>query len=71
PEDGPSSPREVAYRWEAPLDHLMAPVTFAPDRRIINGREIVFQSYRWQDDLIWGATARMLSNFLDLVRATE
>jgi len=61
----------VAYLLEVPLDHLLDPVNFVPDRRIINGREIVFQSYKFNDDLIWGATARMLSNFLDLVRAME
>ena len=65
------SHHEVAYLLEVPLDHLLAPVNFVPDRRIINGREFVFQSYKFNDDLIWGATARMLSNFLDLIRALE
>jgi 8-oxo-dGTP pyrophosphatase MutT (NUDIX family) len=65
------SHHEVAYLLEVPLDHLMDPANFVPDRRLINGREITFQSYKFENDLIWGATARMLSNFLDLVRATE
>jgi 8-oxo-dGTP pyrophosphatase MutT (NUDIX family) len=58
---------EVAYLLEVPLDHLLDPRTLIPDRRIIRGREVVLQSYQWGDDLIWGATARMLANFLDIV----
>lgn len=58
---------EVAYLLEVPLQHLLHPDTLVPDRRLINGREHVFSSYQWQDDLIWGATARMLSNFLDVL----
>lgn len=58
---------EVAYLLEVPLQHLLHPETLVPDRRLINGREYVFSSYRWGDDLIWGATARMLTNLLDIV----
>jgi 8-oxo-dGTP pyrophosphatase MutT (NUDIX family) len=57
---------EVAYLLEVPLSHLLDPATLIPDRRFINGREIEFQSYQFGDDLIWGATARMLGNFLDV-----
>lgn len=60
---------EVAYLLEVELDHLLRPETLIPDRRVINGREFVFPSYQFGDDLIWGATARMLTNFLDLVAA--
>ena len=58
---------EVAYLLEVPLSHLLKPETLVPDRRLINGREYVFSSYQWRDDLICGATARMLTNFLDIV----
>lgn len=60
------SDAEVAYLLEVPLAHLLEPSTLVPDRRLINGREYVFSSYQWEDDLIWGATARMLTNFLDI-----
>lgn len=63
------SDAEVAYLLEVPLAHLLHPSTLVPDRRLINGREYVFSSYQWRDDLIWGATARMLTNFLDLCAA--
>ena len=63
------SDNEVAYLLEVPLAHLLEPSTLVPDRRLINGREYVFSSYQWGDDLIWGATARMLTNFLDVCAA--
>lgn len=63
------SDEEVAYLLEVPLRHLLDPATLIPDRRSINGRDYVFQSYQWGDDLIWGATARMLTNFLDICLA--
>lgn len=60
------SEHEVAYLLEVPLDHLLDPANFVPDRREFDGRWAELPSYRFQDDLIWGATARMLQNFLDL-----
>ncbi|HXU24095.1 MAG TPA: CoA pyrophosphatase [Tepidiformaceae bacterium] len=60
------SDEEVAYLLEVPVSHLLEPGTLIPDRRFINGREYEFQSYKFGDDLIWGATARMLGNFLDV-----
>ncbi|MCK6564875.1 MAG: CoA pyrophosphatase [Dehalococcoidia bacterium] len=62
---------EVDYLLEVGLDHLRRPETLVPDRRIINGREIVLPSYQYREDLIWGATARMLTNFLDLVATAD
>ena len=63
------SSHEVAYLLEVPLDHLRDPRNHIPDRRVINGRECTFQSYQFGEDLIWGATARMLGNFLDIMQA--
>lgn len=63
------SDREVAYLLEVPLAYLQDPANLVPDRRVINGREYTFQSYVFGDDLIWGATARMLGNFLDVLQA--
>jgi len=62
---------EVAYLLEVPLAHLRDPRNLIPDRRFINGREYEFQSYQFGNDLIWGATARMLGNFLDLLKALD
>ena len=59
---------EVAYLLEVPVDHLRHPDTYVPDRRLVNGVHREMPAYQWKDDLIWGATARMLTNFLDLWR---
>jgi 8-oxo-dGTP pyrophosphatase MutT (NUDIX family) len=66
PYDWRFSEAEVDYLLEVPVDHLLDPANFVPDRRTINGREVIVPSYQWQDDLIWGATGRMVSNFLDV-----
>jgi len=66
PYDWRFSDEEVAYLLEVPLRHLLDPASHIPDRRSINGKTYVFPSFEWKGDLIWGATARMLSNFLDI-----
>lgn len=68
PYDWKFSDHEVAYLLEVPLAHLRDPRNLVPDRRVINGREYEFQSYQFGNDLIWGATARMLGNFLDILQ---
>jgi len=65
------SHHEVAYLLEVPLAHLRDPKNLIPDRRVINGKEYTFQSYQFGDDLIWGATARMLGNFLDILAGMD
>ena len=57
---------EVAYLLEVPLDHLLHPDNFVADRRVIDGVEFVMPSYRFEGDVIWGATARMVSNLLEV-----
>ena len=63
--------REVAYLIESPLSLLNHPETLIHDRRTIDGREVVMPSYKHGDELIWGATARVVSNFLDVFRLIE
>ncbi len=60
---------EVAYPLEVSLDHLMHPETFVVDVRTVDGRSVEMPSYRAGDDLIWGATARIVANFLDVLTA--
>jgi len=57
---------EVSYLIEAPLAHLRRPETLVDDHRVIDGREVVMASYRFGDELIWGATAMVMRNFLDI-----
>ncbi len=63
---------EVARLIEVPVDHLLDPANFVPDRRLVNGRQVVMPSYQFGDDLIWGLTGRFVANFLDVWQtATE
>ncbi|MEX2079990.1 MAG: CoA pyrophosphatase [Dehalococcoidia bacterium] len=65
------SDEEVAYLLEVPLPHLLDPANFVPDRRQLNGDWHTLPSFRFKEDLIWGATARMLTNLLDLMPAAR
>ena len=65
------APREVASLLEVPVAHLAHPATLVDDIREVDGRRVVFPSYRWGEHLIWGATARILTNFLDVCRTLE
>ncbi len=64
-------PLEVASLLEVPLDHLTDPTTLVDDVREIDGRSVVLPSYYWGEHRIWGATARILTNFLDVYRTLE
>jgi 8-oxo-dGTP pyrophosphatase MutT (NUDIX family) len=61
------SPVEIAELIEVPLSHLLDPACFA-EREITEGdwRNIV-SSYQYGKHIIWGATARILKQFLDLI----
>ncbi len=65
------APREVASLLEVPLGHLRDPASLVDDVREVDGRRVVLPAYRWGEHLIWGATARILTNFLDVCRTLE
>ncbi|MCA9824765.1 MAG: CoA pyrophosphatase [Dehalococcoidia bacterium] len=67
--DWKHSDLEVAYLLDVSLDHLSHPETFVPDVREAEGRLVEMPSYRVGEDLIWGATGRIVSNFLDVLMA--
>jgi 8-oxo-dGTP pyrophosphatase MutT (NUDIX family) len=58
---------EVAEILEVPLAHLRDEANLVADVREYQGREIMAYSYVFGRHLIWGATARILKQFLDLV----
>lgn len=62
---------EVAGLIEVPVAHLADPANYIPDIREFGGRRVEMPSYAAGDDLIWGATGRMVANFLDLLAAAE
>jgi 8-oxo-dGTP pyrophosphatase MutT (NUDIX family) len=61
---------EVAYLMQVPLGHLAHPDAYVPDLRPAGGRLVELPSYQVGPDLIWGATARIVQNFLDVLTAS-
>jgi len=62
-----TSPIEIAEMIEVPLSSLLGKDCFS-EREIIRGagKEIVY-AYQFENHVIWGATARILKQFLDLI----
>jgi len=58
---------EVAELLEVPLSHLMEAANVTQESRLIEGRPSLTYSYRFGEHVIWGATARILKGFLDLL----
>jgi 8-oxo-dGTP pyrophosphatase MutT (NUDIX family) len=65
--------REVAEILEVPLPHLIDPSNLVRETRAFpDGRVSEMDAYSWREHLVWGATARMLKNFLEVaVRQAE
>lgn len=58
---------EVAEILEVPLLHLVHPASLVREsRRMPDGRIAEMDAYRWREHLVWGATARMLKNFIEV-----
>ncbi len=57
---------EVAEVLEVPLDHLLDPANLVLEDRMMGGRRGMAEAFQFGDHRIWGATARMLRNFLDV-----
>ena len=58
---------EVAELLEVPLSHLLDKKNLILETRVFNDVTHVMQSYQYKDHVIFGATAMMLRQFLDLV----
>jgi 8-oxo-dGTP pyrophosphatase MutT (NUDIX family) len=58
---------EVAEMIEAPLSHLRDPKNLIEVPRTRNGELVLQEGIRFGDHIIWGATFRMLRNFMDIV----
>jgi len=65
------SPIEIAELIEVPISALLDEGCFG-EREIIRGtgKEVVY-AYEYENHIIWGATARILKQFLDLIPATR
>jgi 8-oxo-dGTP pyrophosphatase MutT (NUDIX family) len=58
---------EVVEILEVPLAHLLDRANVVEETRPYQGREVPAYAFRWRGHVIWGATARILKQFLDLV----
>ena len=61
------SQREVEELVEVPLSVFLDEHNFSEELLESRGETVVSYSYRYKDHVIWGATARILKQFLDLV----
>ena len=61
------SPIEIAELIDVPISSLLDEDCYS-EREIIRGtqKEIVY-AYQYESHIIWGATARILKQFLDLI----
>jgi len=61
------SPHEVAAVIEIPLDHLLDLRNIKRETWPIRGLDVTVPFYSFQEHRIWGATAMVLAELLDLV----
>lgn len=59
---------EVATVVEVPLSHLMDEQNMELEVRQHNGREVLVPAFAYSGHRIWGATARMLHQLIELLR---
>ena len=62
------SPHEVAEVIEVPLDHLLEPGNVKRETWPIRGTDVTVPFYYFQGHKIWGATAMVLAELLDLIK---
>jgi 8-oxo-dGTP pyrophosphatase MutT (NUDIX family) len=60
---------EVERILRVPLAVLRDPYAWFEDVRLWRGQRHVLRSVRWEGEIIWGATSRILQRFLDVVPA--
>ena len=65
------SPVEIAELIEVPFASLLDPDRFGEKEIIQIGQKRTVQAYQYQHHNIWGATARILRQFLDLITSTS
>ena len=60
-------PFEVAEAFEVPLSHFLDPAVCQRHSRFLNGEERHYYAMPYKDYYIWGATAGMLVNLVDVI----
>jgi hypothetical protein len=65
-------PSEVAQVLEVPVSHLADPANaIEVPRQLQDGGLVLVPAFVYGEHTIWGATAKILRNFLDVVYAPE
>jgi len=59
--------KETEEIIEVPISALLDENSQHEETQIINGKAVTSYSYHYQGKVIWGATARILNQFLDIV----
>lgn len=62
-------PQEVASLLEVPLSHLLDWRNMELELRQWRGTPVLVPAFHWNGYRIWGATARILKQFLDLLQS--
>jgi 8-oxo-dGTP pyrophosphatase MutT (NUDIX family) len=65
------SAREVERLFMVPIPVLMDKARLKPEMEILNGKEVPSFAYYYQGKKIWGATARVLNKFLDIIKQSQ
>ncbi len=63
------NPSEVAEVLRVPLAWLLDPRNTVWEERDYHGRRLAMPAYWWRGTRIWGATGRMLHDFLEILRS--
>jgi hypothetical protein len=61
-----ANPAEIERIIEVPVAHLLRPEIFRTEDWTWKGRSHPVLFYTWRDDEIWGLTAAILRQFLEL-----
>ena len=67
PESYRPDPFEVAEVFEVPLSFFRTPRSRKLESRVFQGKQRFFYAYPWGDHYIWGATAGMLNNLVEVL----
>lgn len=67
PYDFRTNSREIDELLGVPLSVFFDPGVRSEETWIYNGKPIEVITYKWQGNNIWGATARIMSHFADLI----
>lgn len=71
PEAYRPDPFEVAEVFEVPLAFFLDPGSRKLESRLFQGRQRFFYAFPWGEHYIWGATAGMLNNLVEVLAAGE